>query len=467
MLVDKKSTITILALLMFSVSSQALTIKEAVKNILQTNPSVQERVKNYNATTQDIEIAKSGWLPTLDYVGTFGHEEYSGVGYSGKGYDMYDHSLVLVENLFNGLGTTYLMKIQQTRAAAAAYNYIEKANDVSFRLVEYYINVLRDKELLNIAKENVKITEAIEKKVQKLYSSGLTQKSELKKVKASLALANANYFVRKNNMEDAVYQLKYFYGKKINVDELVQPKFDFPIGSYQEGLDFAIDHNPSIIVQRYNIKVAQNKRHEAESGYYPKIDLQLTKSWRSNVNDIAGNSQYYSAVVKIRYNLFRGFEDKKKIEQGLSLINKEIFTKNDLIRKTTEGYDLSWNAYTEIKNQLKYLEEYKKHSIDTLTLYSKEFDLGRRSLLDLLTAQNDLINAKYQIVNAKYDHLFSKYRILDAMGTMVTSILGTSDPVYSKVGFIKRDNLQKDKYPKKQILKNDKFLETLEKNNNK
>ncbi|MGE3613554.1 MAG: TolC family protein, partial [Sulfurimonas sp.] len=94
----------------------------------------------------------------------------------------------------------------------------------------------------------------------------------------------------------------------------------------------------------------------------------------------------------------------------------------------------SWTSHEKLGEQLKYLNEYKKFSLQTLTLYSKEYDLGRRSLLDLLSAQNDFIGAKAQIITSEYSLLFSKYRILDAMGTLVTTVVEESDTLYSKVG---------------------------------
>jgi outer membrane protein OmpA-like peptidoglycan-associated protein len=73
--------------------------------------------------------------------------------------------------------------------------------------------------------------------------------------------------------------------------------------------------------------------------------------------------------------------------------------------------------------------------------------MGRRTLLDLLAAQNDLISAKKQIVNAKYDLLFAKYRILDAMGVMVQEIIGDTDDLYSRVGLGTQDLKYEDTIP--------------------
>lgn len=57
---------------LFSINANALTLKETLNEVLETNPVVQERLKNLNETREDLNIAKSEWLPSLDYRGTIG-----------------------------------------------------------------------------------------------------------------------------------------------------------------------------------------------------------------------------------------------------------------------------------------------------------------------------------------------------------------------------------------------------------
>ena len=80
-------------------------------------------------------------------------------------------------------------------------------------------------------------------------------------------------------------------------------------------------------------------------------------------------------------------------------------------------------------------------SAKTLELYQKEYDLGRRTLLDLIVAQNDHVSAQSQIIRAENDLLFANYRILDAMGSMVENVLGANTETYTKqVGLKVVDN---------------------------
>lgn len=84
-----------------------------------------------------------------------------------------------------------------------------------------------------------------------------------------------------------------------------------------------------------------------------------------------------------------------------------------------------------IGKQLKDLVAYYENSEETLESYQSEYEMGRRTLLDLLSAQNDLVSSKSQIVNAQMDKLYAQYRILDAMGMMVSSIVENKD--YNKL----------------------------------
>jgi adhesin transport system outer membrane protein len=125
----------------------------------------------------------------------------------------------------------------------------------------------------------------------------------------------------------------------------------------------------------------------------------------------------------------------------MSQIRQESENKRETVRRLDEQGELSWSAKTYLVQQLDYLKRYEATSAKTLELYQKEYDLGRRTLLDLLVAQNDYIAAETQIVRAEHDLLFAHYRILDSMGAMVQHVLGSkADPYTQQVGLDVLDN---------------------------
>ena len=446
----------VLTSLLLITSLNAQDLKTTVQEVLSTNPIIQERLKNYNATKEDIISAESGYYPKLDLNLGVGIEDTdkkdeNGVETPVGGQDslnVYQNSLKYTHNLFNGFSTTYKVKEQENRTASAAYSYIEKVNDTSFDMVNQYLQVMKNQELLLTAKENVRINEEILNKVDKLYEAGLTTLSEVNKIKSTLSLARSNLVVQENSILDVSYNFQRVLGRYVDAKSMIKPSMDITLPtSQEEATQFAMKNNPSLLVSEYNIKLAQATNQEKLSPFYPKIDVEVSQAMNKNLSGIEGNDDRFRAMAYLTYNIFNGFSDTSAIQKSISQVYQEVESKNDLRRQVIEGINLAWAANTKLQEQLTYLENYKKYSLKTLTLYSKEYDLGRRSLLDLLSAQNDFIGAKAQIILTQYSMLFAKYRILDAMGTLVQTVIGDTEPVYSNVGLTDQIPSNNDKMP--------------------
>ena len=148
---------------LIATSINALTLESAVDEVLNTNPLVIERLKNYRKTVEDLNIAEAKYLPSVDLLSKVGYEDTYSNGDIQKdtAYYTYVHSLTITQNIYNGFSTKDRVNYQKARILAASHNYIEQANDVAFNLVKQYINVLKNKALLTAEEENVRITQDI------------------------------------------------------------------------------------------------------------------------------------------------------------------------------------------------------------------------------------------------------------------------------------------------------------------
>lgn len=422
----------------------ALTLQEGVGETLSTHPVVQERLHNYRATLEDLRTTEAQYLPILDYSASIGRENTDSPSTSSKNIALtsYEHSLQLTQNLFNGFGTKYEADYNKVRILAAANHYVENVNDIAYSFVNNYINAIKARDLLCIAKANVVFNEEIYDKVTKLYSAGMTTRSESEKADTSLSLAKSNYVVAKNNLDDALYNLERIIGHSVKIEELQNATFSGKIPTSLEGMKlFSRIHNPSVLVSEYNLKGAKLQKEASYKNYYPKIDAYARQSWANDVSGLEGSDDRSKLGVMMSYNLYRGGADESLIQKNLSKIHQESENKREIIRKLDEQGELSWSAKTYLSQQIEHLKRYEITSAKTLELYQKEYDLGRRTLLDLLVAQNDHVAAKSQIVRAESDLLFAYFRITDAMGSMVQTILGSkAEPYTQKVGLSILDN---------------------------
>jgi len=451
----KKALISLSTLAtIFSVNASANTLQQSIVEALNTNPVIQEKLKNFRATQQDLHIAESEYYPQLDLSASAGRTAAGNIKTNGTSdfdhavndvtYNSYESSLTFTQNLFDGFGTMHKVDYEEARILAAAYKYLEVSNETARQMTEVYLEVLRTRELVGTASENVSINETIFNNVKDLFESGLTTDSEVKKIQSTLSLARSNLTVQKNNARDAEFKYRRILGRFPDIDSMEKPILDVKMPqSREKAALFAVNNNPSILVSKYNIQGAQALWKQRKKDYYPKLDLEISQSF--NDHDEIGNGfdspdDRFKARLVLSYNLFRGGADEATIQQHISKVHQEIEIQRDLKRQTIEDLDLSWSAYYMVEDQVKDLREYSEFSEKTLELYKEEYDLGRRSLLDLLSAQNDVINSRSQIIVAEYSQLSAQYRVLDAMGLLVVAVNGSADEFSSKVNLFTDDN---------------------------
>ena len=442
--------LTVFILLEISTNLSAVTLKDTVNEVIHTHPVVQERLKNFRATQADLGVADSGYMPTIDIVG--------GIGWKTQGhlnsdvtdgdFNTYNSAIILKQNLFNGFNTLYSVAYEKSRTVSAAYDYIEKTDDITLQTTKAYIDLLRANELYNTSKENVANNELIYAKVYELYVSGVAARSELDKIQSSLALSRSNLTAKRNNLVDARFDFHRMLGRNVSVESLVKPVVTARLPkSRVRALQFALEHNPSLMVSRFNIKSAQKRYKQTRANYYPSVDLEASQNYSNNWQTALTPDDRFEVMLNVSYNLYNGGQDSSRKQKNISLVSQEIEKQRELKRELIHSLGVAWSAYEITKVQLDDLYKFQSFSFSTLELYQEEYELGQRSLLDLLAAQNDFFNAQTQIINTEYDRLFAKYRILDAMGVLVVALLGNEVDYYNVVGLRGSDELGVDELP--------------------
>jgi len=416
---------------------EAESLKNVVESVLNSSPIVQERLGNYRATRSAIAVAEAGYYPTLDIKSGAGMKatgQFRG-SLAKESYKVFQNSLVLRQNIFSGFSTHEQVQYQKMRTLAAAYSYLEKANDVTLQAITVYLELQKNKALLLNAKKNVQSNEAIYLKVRKSFKAGLSTMSEVSKIHASLSLAKSNMMVQNNRLRTAEYNFQRVVGRKAHASNLQKINFNVKLPSAQRKAEvYALEYNPSVLVGKYNIKGAEALYRESKSAFMPKLDFEVTQNYNKNYNEFTGEDDRLQALFVVSYNLFNGGADEAKKKIKLAELSQEVSVVNDLRRQVIENVDLSWSFYLLAKEQMPFLKDYKQHSKKTLNFYTKEYTLGERSMLDLISAENDVKRAKDELISAKYALLLSKYRIMDSMGLTMVAVLGNEQEYYHRVG---------------------------------
>jgi len=396
----------------------ALTIEEMVQETIDTNPSMQKVLSDYKAVQYDLDRAKAGYLPTLDLTGGIGPEHTDKLAYDND-LTRKEIGLVGTENLFEGFKTKYDIKEQKARIEGARQSVLQEANRLALRATEVYLKVVESRDILELQKENIQTHERIYNMIKQKVDSGLGRRSDVEQTRGRLSLAYANYISQMNNYQDAMANFAKVYGKTVSSSELVRPETPaLPSNNLDELSNLALQYHPSLLLEKADVKTRQAQYNKDRSAFYPKVDAQLSGEIKNDINGINGKDNNYQAMLRLYYNLYNGGRDEAKRLQNIQYVTSQEESKNSKIRDAEEQVKLAWLTNQIVSRQITCLEQHQKMTEVTSDSYAKEYQLGRRSLLDLLNVELENNNARQEMVKAQSNLSFASYRILDATGLL-------------------------------------------------
>ncbi|MCP4338542.1 MAG: TolC family outer membrane protein [Desulfobulbaceae bacterium] len=410
----------------------ALSLEDAINENIRKHPQVTEQLKNFNAINEDVEIAKAGYLPTLNLRSGVGYEKYrNNSSNSNRENDVSEARIILKQNLFNGFGTRNDVQRNKDRRSVAAYRYLEQADFIAFETIEKYITLLKHKALINLAQKNVDTQLDIFANIRKKVDSGVGKTSELDRAAGRLAAAQSNYMTHQNNYKEAAFNFHKLQGRFVDSDNMVLPVFNHRLlpANLDESLKQLFANHPSLHIAARNIDVQKSTRKFDKKGYYPTIDFELSKEWKNDIDGIDGHTNDLKAMVYLNWNLFNGNADKARQRKGASQINREYDFKNKVKRDLVNNLQLVWSGHRLLKQQQKFLARNETLMRKVLKSYHVEFRLAQRRLINVLDAEIEYYQSRVNVVENDYDLLISQYRLLYSMGTLVNRVNKVSLPV--------------------------------------
>jgi adhesin transport system outer membrane protein len=429
--------LTLGALIAGTGSAHAETLQDAVHYMLQTNPDVKSIAYNRLARGEEVKQARAGYLPSLDI--SYG----AGIADQNNPFDdtSYPQSTVLSlrQNVFRGFADQYEVERQTARVNSSAYLLQGRSENIALVTSRVYLNYLRQLELLELAKENLTIHQRIHDQIKLRSESGIDRKADLDQVMGRLSLAESSLVIAEANVADAETDYQFVVGRI--PEHLVKPQ---PVDAFipallEEAQQLAVKNYPILKSAQADVQAREAQYVVAKSNYYPKLDIVVDQKWEEDV-DIPGYEEELRATAVARFNIFNGFSDKARIAETCYLIKEAREIQKNTERQIIESIRLSWMAHQASQNSIVYLQNYVKSTGATAEAFSKQWNIGRRSMFDVLDIEAELINAKIDLVNAQYDKLYAQYRILNGMGQLVHT-MGLQWPVESKV---EKDNQDDD-----------------------
>jgi len=127
----------------------------------------------------------------------------------------------------------------------------------------------------------------------------------------------------------------------------------------------------------------------------------------------------YAGKVVMSWDIFRGGQDVWRRSEMAERHTEATMRHARLQRDANESIDKAWNARTVTVTRISALTRQLEADRKTIAAFQKEYELGQRSLIDLLNAQNQFFNASVSLTSARALIIFADYQLLAAMGTLI------------------------------------------------
>ena len=167
----------------FTCSAQAFTLKEGLKIALENDKDIQTKNNSIEIVLDEIRSAEGLNYPVVDFMGNVQKERLTGSRISANDYDRkaYDWEFILRQPLYDGRDAHYEEKLQRARYESAKYYMLESANAIALQYIEAYLNVLREKSLMEFSQESLSINQEIFAKNKVKFDKGFATRLEFER----------------------------------------------------------------------------------------------------------------------------------------------------------------------------------------------------------------------------------------------------------------------------------------------
>ena len=421
-----------------------LTLKEMVEKTVTSNPEVQSRYHKFLESGYEQEVTRAGFLPKADVVANYRKQEELVKPADGTATPRFNSELVLRQMIFDGFATSNEVKRLGHASRVRYYELQSAMQNTTLEFIRAYIDALRYRELTQFAKDNYVVHKQLFDRIKERVSAGVARKVDLEQATGRLALAEANLLTEATNLHDVTARMQRLYGE-IPPETLEAPTF-FNAGvesSAVEALKVAYNQNPDLLSAIENIQSSQEEIKTKESRYMPKLDLQARKNLGVSSDGRFSSSAADLLELTMNFNLFNGFSDHNSVNQAAQKLNNSKDLRDKACVDTRQLVVIAYNDIEQLKEQEKYRIAHKNAIENAREAYRKQFDIGQRTLLDLLDTENEYFQAKRTLANTQYDIKTAYARTYAGQGQLLNKIGAARGglPEYAREDYMDNENV--------------------------
>ncbi len=409
-------------------AQELLKLDEAVAIALQKNHQIKINRNTARMSRNNAHPGNAGLLPKLDVQAGADYSEQTlqTPGGENKERSTFNSArIVLSYNLFNGLGSYFILKSLHAQAESGQLAARQDIELTLSRVIAAYYKVAAAEEVLQIRHDALQISRERLQRINKKSVYGQADKIAVLNAKVDFNTDTTAYLNADLLLTEARRNLNLLLGRDVNLDFTVDTQVPFiTMPSREELKQSAFHHNASLLLTRNQLKQAKYALRQAQSVYSPRLDLSSAYGYSQNTADLSlamdNPNRSLSAGLSLTFNLFNGFQNRIQSQNArIGLKNQQIFLEK---AKLNLEKDLD-NAYTAYRNQ-RYILELEQTNLDAAELNFKRsqelYNLGHLTATDFRAAQLNLIQARYRLSQAKFQAKSAETELLRLSGKLLS-----------------------------------------------
>lgn len=408
------------------VAAEPWSLSQCIDYALANNLDIKQKQVSVDLADVDIEANKGALFPSLTAAT---NQNGSWRPWSESYTNLTDGSLSTTHSTVNYNGTYGLQaqwtvwngginrrQLKRSRVAKeqAAIDEQVSSLDLQERIAELYVQILYQKEALEVCRQVRESTRTLLDRAQQMYEVGTMSRADLAQMQAQFSQEEYNCANAETTL--ATYRLQLAQLLEIRDDasfdvsspSLTDDSILAMLPAKDEVYDLALRQRPEIAYSQLGVEAADIDIDIAKRGYWPTVSLSagintsassgMMNSWSEQIKTNLSNSVGVTVSVPIfdnkrnSTNVSRARLDKLNAEINLERQRKDLY--NDISTIWLNAYNAQ-QQYAFAKTNAESMRE-------SYDLVSEQFSVGLKDIVDLTTGKNNLLQAEQQLLQARY-----------------------------------------------------------------
>ncbi len=416
-----------------STQAQADDLLTVYQQALLNDPVVLKSQAQFMIVKEDIEQARSALLPQISANGGYsiGEQEFVGsenTSIINQESDSLTYGASLNMQLYHHDSWLRLNNAEKA-AHQSDLTYQVAKQDLITRVAKAYFDLLSTKDDLVFATaEKDAIARQLEQTKQR-FSVGLTAITDVYEAQAQFDNAVTEEIRAENAIYQAEEELRVItntYPKNVNVLNTQRFSTSTPVpNSADEWQVTAEAKNLDLITAKVGIDIAKDNINIARAGHYPTLDFGANYNGKDEEQTIGSAASEdlpgvngYSLGVQLNIPIYSGGAIQSSVRQAQSrfvLASQDLsLTYRSVVRTTRNAYNTVIAAISAIKA----FEQSVLSAQKALEATEAGFEVGTRTIVDVLDSTRNLYNAKRNLSSTRYNYIQNVLLLKRAAGTI-------------------------------------------------